>query len=82
MKECVKKWLQEQMPGMDDDTYMQIYNEYVTATKELVGQIAALDRAAHTLKGNAMMVGDQPMADVAIALRSNIDQLQQLLTEL
>lgn len=82
MKACVKNWLEEQMPGMEPEMYTSIYEEYMTTAKKLVGEIAAIDRAAHTLKGNAMMVGDQPMADVAIALRDKITELQQLLNEL
>ena len=30
----------------------------------------ALDKVAHTVKGNSLAVGDQQMADAAIALRS------------
>ena len=82
MKACIKQWLNEQMPGAGDEMFAEIYNEYVETAKRLVGEIAAIDKAAHTLKGNALMVGDQPMADAAITIRAKITELQQLLGEL
>ena len=79
MKECVKRWLDEQMPGVGDEMLGMIYAEYVETVKRLVPELlaadlaatdlTAVDKAAHTLKGNALMVGDQPMADAAIAFR-------------
>lgn len=82
MKACVKQWLSEQMPGVEESMYASIYDEYTATAKRLVEEIAASDKAAHTLKGNAMMVGDTPMAETAIALRGKITELQQLLNEL
>lgn len=82
MKACVRSWLEQQMPGMGDEMYSQIYDEYVSTAKRLVGEIAAIDKTAHTLKGNALMVGDNPMADAAIAIRGKISELQGLLAEL
>lgn len=78
MKDCCKAYLDEQFGG-DVDIENEIYSEYVSS---ICGKIAeadstlaaenwdALDKVFHTIKGNALMVGDQEMADTAIALRS------------
>ncbi|MBR5549635.1 MAG: Hpt domain-containing protein [Kiritimatiellae bacterium] len=77
MKECCKKYLDEQFGG-DADLVSEIYNEYVSSIGVKIGEaesaLAAtdwtkLDRTAHTIKGNALAAGDQEMADTAIALR-------------
>jgi len=77
MKECCKKYLDEQFGG-DADVVAEIYNEYVSSIGVKIGEaesaLAAtdwtkLDRTAHTIKGNALAAGDQEMADTAIALR-------------
>ena len=77
MKECCKKYLDEQFGG-DADLVSEIYNEYVSSIGVKIGEaesaLAAtdwtkLDRTAHTIKGNALAAGDQGMADTAIALR-------------
>lgn len=77
MKECCAKYLAEQFGG-DDDLANEIYGEYVKSLGEKVAEAAAafeardwqaLDRAAHTVKGNALSVGDTSTADSAISLR-------------
>lgn len=77
MKECCKKYLDEQFGG-DADVVAEIYNEYVSSIGVKMGEaesaLAAtdwtkLDRTAHTIKGNALAAGDPEMADTAIALR-------------
>jgi len=77
MKEEVKKWMNEQFAG-DADTIATVWEEYLAVTIEKLtaarGSLAAgdfpqLDRLAHTLKGNALMVGDQPLVEAAILLR-------------
>ena len=77
MKECCKAYLAEQFGG-DDDLSNEIYAEYVTSLGEKVAEAAAafeardwqkLDRAAHTVKGNALSVGDAETAEAAISLR-------------
>ena len=77
MKECCKKYLDEQFGG-DADLVSEIYNEYVSSIGVKIGEaesaLAAtdwtkLDRTAHTIKSNALAAGDQEMADAAIALR-------------
>ncbi len=40
------------------------------------GEWEALDKVAHTVKGNSLAAGDQQMADTAIALR-NAAKLQE-----
>ena len=77
MKECCKAYLDEQFGG-DADVTAEIYGEYVSSVGEKIAVAeralaapdwTALDRAAHTLKGNALAAGDQEMADTAIELR-------------
>ena len=77
MKECCRKYLNEQF-GDDPETLDAIYGEYVSSMSDKVAEaesaLAAsqwiqLDRAAHTMKGNAMSVGDNETAKAAIALR-------------
>jgi len=77
MKDCVKNWLTGQF-GDDEATITEIFAEYVRSTEEQLGaadrafaaqDFPGLDRIAHTLKGNALMIGDQESADAAIALR-------------
>jgi HPt (histidine-containing phosphotransfer) domain-containing protein len=78
MKECCKKYLDEQFAG-DADIVNEIYGEYVASLSVKLGEaktaLAAkewlpLDRVAHTIKGNALAAGDEEMAETAIALRS------------
>lgn len=85
MKECCNAYLNEQFGG-DVDIMNEIYNEYVSSAvekvKEAKDNLAAaewipLDRTAHALKGNALAVGDQEMAESAISLR-NAAKLQDV----
>ena len=78
MKECCKNYLNEQF-GDDADVVNEIYGEYVASVRVKIMEADAaltdaawvpLDRVAHTIKGNALAVGDRAMADVAIELRS------------
>jgi len=82
MKECCKKYMNEQF-GDDAEVVNAIYAEYVTSigakTAEADAALAecawdTLDKVAHTVKGNSLAVGDQQMADAAIALRSAAKQ--------
>lgn len=77
MKECVKNWLTEQF-GDADDVITEVWNEYIGTTTDRIAEARAalaaadfpqLDAIAHKLKGNALMVGDQPSATAAIELR-------------
>ena len=77
MKACCKAFLDEQFAG-DADVVCEIYVEYVSSIQEKLGEMGkalekadweAMDRCAHAVKGNALAVGDQNMADTAIALR-------------
>jgi len=77
MKECCRKYLEEQFAG-DADVMAEIYGEYVSSVSAKVveagtalasGEWVLLDRIAHTVKGNALAVGDAEMAETAIALR-------------
>ena len=77
MKECCRKYLDEQFGG-DADIIGEIYGEYVSSVGEKLGEAEAalaaadwvrLDKVAHTIKGNALAAGDTETADVAIELR-------------
>ena len=74
----IKAWLESQF-GEDPEIVGEVYGEYVVTSKAKLAELAAdfaardwskLDRTAHTIKGNALMVGDKTVADAAIALRA------------
>ena len=78
MKECCEKYLNEQF-GNDAEVVDEIYAEYVSSVNVkaaeadaalAAGAWDALDKVAHTIKGNSLAVGDQQMADTAIELRN------------
>ena len=78
MKECCKNYLNEQFGG-DEAVVSEIYNEYARSAREkaveaenALGDASydALDKIAHTVKGNALAAGDAETADVGIALRN------------
>ena len=80
MKACCSQYLNEQFGG-DADIAAEIYSEYVASVNEKLAEAKAqfsrldwdqLDRTAHTIKGNALAVGDAETADTAIALRSAV----------
>lgn len=77
MKDDARQWLNEQFGG-DEETIAAVWEEYLNSSTEKLAEgraaLAAfdfplLDRIAHTLKGNALMVGDQQFAAAGIALR-------------
>jgi len=77
MKECCATYLNEQFGG-DADVVNEIYAEYASSAKEktgeaetalAAGQWEALDKIAHTIKGNALAAGDNETAQVGIDLR-------------
>jgi len=77
MKACCEAYLNEQFGG-DKDVIGEIYGEYVSSVgeklKDADNALATaawlpLDRIAHTIKGNALAVGDEKMAQTAIDLR-------------
>lgn len=78
MKECCRKYLGK-MLGDDMEVVNVIYAEYVSSIGDKMaeadaavaaGAWTALDKVAHAIKGNALTVGDQQMADTAIELRN------------
>lgn len=75
MKEDAKAWLAEQFPG-DAVTVRLIWDEYLSASAAKLAEARVaedyplLDRLAHALKGNALMVGDRASAEAALALRA------------
>ena len=95
MKECCRIYLTEQFEN-DPEVVEGIYAEYVSSVNAqaaeadaalAAGAWDALDRAAHTVKGNALAAGDQEMADTAIALRNAAklqerDQAERLIADL
>ena len=95
MKECCRTYLSEQL-GDAAEAVDAIYAEYVTSIGAKIGEADAalaegawdtLDRVAHTVKGNSLAVGDQQMADTAIALRNaaklqNRGEVEQLIADL
>lgn len=77
MKACCESYLNEQFGG-DADLVAEIYGEYRSSAEEKLSEAqaalaacdwATLDRAAHTIKGNALTAGDPSTAETAIALR-------------
>ena len=77
MKEDSRQWLNEQF-GEDAETIAVVWEEYLRSTTEKIAEAKAalaafdfplLDRVAHTLKGNALMVGDQQSTTAGLALR-------------
>ena len=77
MKECCRKYLDEQFGG-DADVMGEIYSEYVASVGAKLAEADAalsgadwtlLDRVAHTVKGNALAAGDTEVANAAIELR-------------
>lgn len=77
MKACCEAFLNEQFAG-DADVVCEIYVEYTSSVQEKLGEMekalaksdwVAIDRCAHAVKGNALAVGDQEMADTAIEMR-------------
>ena len=77
MKECCRKYLDEQFGG-DADVVGEIYSEYVSSVGAKLAEADSalasadwtqLDRVAHTVKGNALAAGDAEMSETAIALR-------------
>ena len=77
MKATVANWLNDQFGG-EAEVIAAIWSEYLAGTEEKIGECDAalavpdyplLDRIAHTLKGNGLMVGNEEAAKAAIALR-------------
>lgn len=77
MNDDVKAWLNEQFAG-DEGTIRLVWGEYLASFAEKLAEANAaqaaedfplLDRVAHALKGNALMVGDAPCVAAALALR-------------
>ena len=78
MKEDVKTWLNEQFEG-DTEMIRLVWDEYLASAKAKLAEARVaraaedyplLDRLAHALKGNALMVGDRASAEAALALRA------------
>ena len=78
MKTVCREYLEGQFGG-DESVVEELYAEYARSALEKAEEAAAaleeeryddLDRVAHAAKGNALAVGDQETADVAIALRA------------
>lgn len=78
MKECCRTYLDEQFGG-DADVVSEIYAEYVASVGSKLAEADstlassswdALDKVAHTIKGNSLATGDAEMAETAISLRS------------
>ena len=78
MKECCRSYMEAEFGG-DQDVIAEIYAEYAKSVKEKAAEAAgalaaaqwdALDKVAHTVKGNALAAGDGETAEAAIALRN------------
>ena len=81
MKECVAKWLNEQFCG-DQEMMAAVYDEYKDTLARLLNDLAAarqsgdataIDRALHTIKGSAAMVGDTEPSTLAAESRKLTD---------
>ena len=77
MKPCCETYLNEQFGG-DADIVADIYAEYVSSLHAKIDEADAafaardwklLDRAAHTVKGDALSAGDEEIAAIGIRLR-------------
>jgi HPt (histidine-containing phosphotransfer) domain-containing protein len=64
--------------GGDVELLAEIYGEYVSSVDSKIAEAKTalaeknyplLDRVAHTIKGNALQVGDTEMSETAIAIR-------------
>ena len=78
MKECCRQYLSKHL-GDDMEFVKAVYAEYVSSIGDKMAEADAavaagawdsLDKVAHAIKGNALTVGDQQMADTAIELRN------------
>ncbi len=78
MKESCRQFLNEQFDG-DAEVMEAIYAEYTESIRAKLAEAeqafanrdwTALDVVAHTIKGNALVAGDNETAEAAIALRS------------
>jgi len=76
MKEMVKEYLVREFG--DESLAQEVYAEYRSSTEPKIVESAQalaardfvqLDRTAHALKGNALMIGDTEALDAALALR-------------
>lgn len=77
MEDGIRQWMASQF-GDDAETIALVWNEYLADTAKRLaaaraaltaGDFTELDRVAHTLKGNALNVGDRRMMEAALALR-------------
>ena len=77
MKEWFSKHLSEQLGIDDPEVQREFFAEYRTSAAEMleemhraIGQneMAQLRRLAHSLKGSALMIGDESMRDLALIL--------------
>ena len=77
MKEICERYMHDQF-GDDEELLAEIYGEYKSSFGVKLaearaafasGNWNALDKIAHTIKGNALAVGDAEPAETAIALR-------------
>ena len=79
MKACVVAWMKEQMPDSGEEILQAIYSEYKTTAMNLLQKWKsalanhedekALDVIVHTLKGNAAMIGDAEISQLAQSWR-------------
>ena len=95
MKECCAAYLSDQFGG-DAEIMNEIYGEYIASVQKKLeeadatlaaGDWIALDRVAHTIKGNSLATGDSEMAQTAVELRSSAQlkdsqQATELITKL
>ena len=77
MNDNVRQWMNEQFEG-DSETIALVWGEYLNETAVKLDAVRTalaasdfpeLDRLAHTLKGNALMVGDTALVQASISLR-------------
>ena len=78
MRECCKVWLSKQFGG-DNALVDAVYDRYAVSIKAKVAEMRplltsadwqGLDRAAHAVKGAALSVGDEPLANAAVSIRA------------
>ncbi len=77
MKESVKNYLIEQLASDDPALLAEVYGEFLRGFQKNLsaahdalntGDFAALTHAAHTLKGDAAIVGENRLRELALGL--------------
>jgi len=78
MKDCIRTWLTEQF-GADEDLFAELYGQYAADMKTTAGELdallsagdlAAIGEKGHAMKGMALQVGDNEVAEACLKLQN------------